>query len=75
MCKRILLTGLFISTIFTACAATAAPQATEIAKKNFEKNLLTPCLSKKEGTHVSIKTPEGLTVSATCKMTAIVDID
>lgn len=66
----LLLCGLCIA----SAVVQAAPKDVEQAKKDFEKNLLVPCEGKTQGAHVIIKSPQGLSLTATCKMTAVVDI-
>ncbi len=72
--SRSLLAIMFCSLSIVSACSHAAPKDVEQAKKDFEKNLLVPCAGKVQGTHVTVKSPQGLSLSATCKMTAIVDI-
>lgn len=72
--SRTLFTLMFCGLGLVSVCSHAAPKDVEQAKKDFEKNLLIPCAGKPQGTHVTIKSPQGLSLSATCKMTAIVDI-
>lgn len=66
------LVGLII--LASAATAFAANSRAEQAKKEYETRLVAPCQGKKEGDQVQITSPRGKTYTATCKMTAEINM-
>ncbi|WP_114193507.1 hypothetical protein [Edaphovirga cremea] len=73
MFKKVLLVAIIAGSALTSVAQ-AADQQAEQAKANFEKTMVKPCEGKKAGDQVTVVTRKGMSVLATCKLTAIVDV-
>lgn len=73
MLKKTLMVAV-LATASLVSVAHAADQQTEQAKQNFEKRLVQPCNGKKAGDQVQVTTKNGVTVMATCTLTAVVNI-
>jgi len=73
MKNKILIATFVVVASFTSLAQ-ASDAESQQAKKDFENHLIKPCEGKKSGDQVQVTTPRGMTVAATCKMTAVINI-